>query len=159
MFRPSAFIQIGKKLISKGYELFVTGTRAEENLVVEICKAIGHEARPFAGTLQLDEFINLVKDADLLITNNTGPAHIAAAVQTPVVVFYATSNPQHPPWKVPQNIILFDYKKEYQSKNQILQHTYPRKHITDPTDEAVVAEVVSFIDNPTSTFVPVLWST
>ena len=37
-------------------------------------------------------------DVTLLITNNTGPAHIAAAMDTPVVDLYALTNPQHTPW-------------------------------------------------------------
>src|SRR2546425_4889283 len=37
-----------------------------------------------------------------LISNNTGPVHIAAAVGTPVVDLYALTNPQHTPWGVPQ---------------------------------------------------------
>ncbi len=35
--------------------------------------------------------------APLLISNNTGPVHIAAGLGTPVVVLYALTNPQHTP--------------------------------------------------------------
>ncbi|HEY3993946.1 MAG TPA: glycosyltransferase family 9 protein, partial [Ktedonobacteraceae bacterium] len=40
--------------------------------------------------------------ADLVITNNTGPMHIAAAVKTPVVALFALTNPpeQWGPWRV-----------------------------------------------------------
>jgi ADP-heptose:LPS heptosyltransferase len=44
----------------------------------------------------------------VLITNNTGPAHIAAAVGTPVVDVYALTNPQHTPWRVSSRVLSFD---------------------------------------------------
>jgi ADP-heptose:LPS heptosyltransferase len=44
----------------------------------------------------------------VLISNNTGPVHIAAAVQTPVVDLYALTNPQHTPWGVPHRILNHD---------------------------------------------------
>ena len=34
-------------------------------------------------------------NAPVLLSNNTGPVHLAAAVGTPVVVLYALTNPQH----------------------------------------------------------------
>lgn len=43
-----------------------------------------------------------------LITNNPGPAHIAAAVGTPVVDLYAQTNPQHTLWQVPHRQFYHD---------------------------------------------------
>jgi len=44
-----------------------------------------------------------VAAADLTVTNNTGPMHVAAAVKTPVVALFALTNPpaQWGPWRVP----------------------------------------------------------
>jgi lipopolysaccharide heptosyltransferase II len=53
-----------------------------------------------AGLLTLPELAALVERAALLLCNNSGPAHIAAAVGTPVVDLYALTNPQHTPWRV-----------------------------------------------------------
>jgi ADP-heptose:LPS heptosyltransferase len=44
----------------------------------------------------------------LLITNNTGPAHIAAGVNTPIIDIYARTNPQHTPWMVKSKVLYFD---------------------------------------------------
>jgi ADP-heptose:LPS heptosyltransferase len=44
----------------------------------------------------------------VFLTNNTGPAHIAAAVGTPVVDLYALTNPQHTPWHVPSRVLFHD---------------------------------------------------
>ena len=53
-----------------------------------------------AGRLSVAVLGALIAEADLLVSNNTGPAHIAAAVNTPVVDLYALTNPQHTPWRV-----------------------------------------------------------
>jgi ADP-heptose:LPS heptosyltransferase len=46
--------------------------------------------------------------ATVAVTNNTGPAHIAAAVGTPVVDLYALTHPQHTPWHVRSRVLFHD---------------------------------------------------
>jgi ADP-heptose:LPS heptosyltransferase len=58
-----------------------------------------------AGTLTIGELGALIADAALVVCNNSGPAHLAAAAGTPVVVLYALTNPQHTPWKVPCRVL------------------------------------------------------
>ena len=60
------------------------------------------------GALDLAELAALITCAPVLITNNTGPSHIAAAVDTPVVCLYALTNPQHTPWLVPSRVLSYD---------------------------------------------------
>lgn len=57
------------------------------------------------GTLRLGQLAALIARAPLLLCNNSGPAHIAAAMSTPVVVLYALTNPQHTPWQVPSRVL------------------------------------------------------
>src|SRR5687767_8133417 len=58
-----------------------------------------------AGTLDLGHLAALLSHAPVLISNNTGPVHLAAAVGTPVVDLYALTNPQHTPWQVPHRVL------------------------------------------------------
>lgn len=91
-----------------GAAALVTGDASERAIVNEVCRAAGGEAHPLAGCLSLEELVALVQAAPLLLTNNTGPAHIAAAVGTPVVDVYALTNPQHTPWQVPNRVVSHD---------------------------------------------------
>jgi ADP-heptose:LPS heptosyltransferase len=50
----------------------------------------------------------LVAVAPMVLTNNSLPAHIAAAVGTPVVDLYALTNLQHTPWAVPNRVLSVD---------------------------------------------------
>jgi len=62
----------------------------------------------FAGQLHIGELGALLAQASLVVTNNTGPAHLAAAVGVPVVDVYALTNPQHTPWRVPSRVLNHD---------------------------------------------------
>lgn len=85
----------------------VTGTQDEQALVEQVLDNVQEHNRKTiltcAGTLAFPDFCALIEAADLMITNNTGPMHIAAAVKTPVVALFALTNPpeQWGPWRVP----------------------------------------------------------
>lgn len=89
----------------------VTGTASEEDLATQVVGSMAADgsARPavhdLTGALALDELIALIDAATLLVSNNSGPVHIAAARQTPVVDLYALTNPQHVPWKVRHRVM------------------------------------------------------
>ena len=66
------------------------------------------DAIRLAGETTLEELAALLSHASLLISNNTGPVHLAAAVGTPVVDLYALTNMQHAPWQVPHELLFHD---------------------------------------------------
>ena len=91
-----------------GCEVVLTGDAAERDLVEGVRALMRVPSRSLAGRLDLAELGALIEAADLLICNNTGPAHIAAAVGTPVVDLYALTNPQHTPWRVESRVLFHD---------------------------------------------------
>jgi ADP-heptose:LPS heptosyltransferase len=91
-----------------GCEVVFTGDAAERDLVEGVRAIMGMRSRSLAGQLSLAELGALIEAADLVICNNTGPAHIAAAVGTPVVDLYALTNPQHTPWQVESRVLFHD---------------------------------------------------
>jgi ADP-heptose:LPS heptosyltransferase len=66
----------------------------------------------------------LIKMAPIVVSVNTGTVHIAAAVNTPVVVLYAQTNPQHTPWMVPNKVLEFEVDEANRSKNEVIQFLY-----------------------------------
>jgi lipopolysaccharide heptosyltransferase II len=91
-----------------GCEVVFTGDASEVELVEALRERLAVASRSLAGRLGLAELGALIEAADLLICNNTGPAHIAAAVGTPVVDLYALTNPQHTPWQVESRVLFHD---------------------------------------------------
>jgi lipopolysaccharide heptosyltransferase II len=61
-----------------------------------------------AGVLGLGELAALIDSAQVLVANNSAPAHLASALGTPVVSLYALTNPQHTPWRVPAQVLSHD---------------------------------------------------
>jgi lipopolysaccharide heptosyltransferase II len=91
-----------------GWRFVVTGSAAETSLADSVVNAVGGAAVSLAGRLTLSELAALIAVAPMVVTNNTGPAHLAAAVGTPVVDVYALTNLQHAPWRVPHRLLVHD---------------------------------------------------
>ena len=98
---------LGERL---GATVVLTGAGSERELVTQIRGAMRRDALALAGELPFEEFCALIEAADLTVTNNTGPMHIAAAVKTPVVALFALTNPpeQWGPWRVPHRQLYHD---------------------------------------------------
>ena len=95
-----------------GGAIVVTGAAADAPAIEAVMRDLGGDAQAVTG-LRLPEFAALVEAAPLLISNNSGPVHIAAAVGTPVVDLYALTNPQHTPWAVPHRVLFHDVPCKY----------------------------------------------
>ncbi|WP_254448472.1 glycosyltransferase family 9 protein [Spirosoma rhododendri] len=95
-----------------------------------------------AGQLDLPEFCGLIALAPLLISNNTGPVHIAAAVNTPVVVAYAKTNPQHTPWMVPSKVLYVEVARHLRSRNVLLQR-FPEPAAPEATPHRIVEAITN----------------
>lgn len=91
-----------------GLPMVLTGDVAEGPLIEQILEASGSAAVSLAGLLDLGELGAAIKLASLVISNNTGPAHLAAAIGTPLVDLYALTNPQHTPWQVECRVLFHD---------------------------------------------------
>ena len=113
-YPPEAFAAAAGALVSEhGWQIVFTGSADERALVTEIRAAMGAPSYGLAGRLTLPELAALIAVAPLLISNNTAPAHLAAAVQTPLVDLYALTNPQHTPWGVPHRVLYHDVDCKY----------------------------------------------
>ena len=86
----------------------LTGDPAERALTAQVAREAGVACDDLAGTLSLAELAALTAAAPVVVSNNTGPAHLAAAMGTPVVDLYALTNPQHTPWQVPHRTLSHD---------------------------------------------------
>ncbi|MBD0255185.1 MAG: glycosyltransferase family 9 protein [Cytophagales bacterium] len=110
-------------------QILLTGVASEKPLASAIRRVVGPAALDLTGHLDLDELAALIREADLLIANNTGPVHLAAAVGTPVVVLYALTNPQHTPWQVPYRLLPFDVPPALRSRNTIITYAYEKAFV------------------------------
>ena len=91
-------------LLAVGWDVVVTGTREEQELAVS---ATPGGARCLAGRTSLAQLACVLSAARALVAGNTGPAHLAAAVGTPVVSLFAPVVPveRWGPWGVPHVVL------------------------------------------------------
>ena len=101
-------VLIGMLRRQLGYPIVLTGDRGDVDALLPLAEAWGATTHSLIGKLALGELGALIRGSSLLITGNTGPAHIAAAVGTPLVDLYALTNPQHTPWRVAHRLLFHD---------------------------------------------------
>jgi lipopolysaccharide heptosyltransferase II len=133
-----SFAEVARTLSCEdGYHIVFTGDSSERPLVDEVRERMQAPSSSVAGLLDLEQLAGLIAQAPLLISNNSGPVHIAAAVGTPVVDLYALTNPQHQPWGVPNRVLSHDVPCKYCYKSICPQGHHDCLRLVAP--EAVVS--------------------
>jgi lipopolysaccharide heptosyltransferase I len=97
--------------ISSHFHLSIaaTGTESEKDTVESLKKLANVPIASLAGQTSLTELIALLKAAKLVVTNDTGPGHIAAALGTPLVMIFGRSNPARvAPYRSPQSVVAIE---------------------------------------------------
>ncbi len=88
------FIALGRMLSEqRKCGIVVLGISREAALCEEVAKGIGPSALNLAGHTGLAEWIATLKACDLVVANDSGGMHLAAAVGTPLVALYGITDP------------------------------------------------------------------
>ncbi|RYE98747.1 MAG: glycosyltransferase family 9 protein, partial [Oxalobacteraceae bacterium] len=77
-----------------GYPIILTGDRGDMESLRLLSETWMGPAHSLIGKLEVGELGALIRSSNLLITDNTASAQIAAAVGTPLVALYAPAHPQ-----------------------------------------------------------------
>ncbi|PWU47550.1 haloacid dehalogenase, partial [Micromonospora globispora] len=97
---PELATRIVAALAADGHRVVVTGGPDERELTARVAAAGGLD---LSGATDLAGLARILAGARCLVVGNTGPAHVAAAVGTPVVSLFAPTVPfgQWGPYRVP----------------------------------------------------------
>jgi len=88
------FIELGRQIVKKGYKPLVFGGPDESDLVKAVADGIGQEALSFVGTEALKDTLALMQRCNIIISNDSGLAHCAAAMGIPTVVIFGPTDPE-----------------------------------------------------------------
>ncbi len=91
---PEKFAAVADRIAARGLRVGLTGAREESDLVAAVAAAMRARAVNLAGRTSLGALALLLKHARLLICNDTGVSHLAAALAVPSVVLFTGSDPQ-----------------------------------------------------------------
>lgn len=89
------FSELIGKLLMDGYDVVLVGTALELEDADAICKRHGNRVSSFVDRTTLTELKCVLSKAALFIGNDSGPAHIAAAVGTDTVSIFGSTDVVH----------------------------------------------------------------
>jgi lipopolysaccharide heptosyltransferase I len=82
----------GRISLQFGLSIVAVGTAGEKDIVEQIRKLAGVPITNFAGATDIGELTALLRGTRLVVSNDTGPGHIAAALGVPLVMIFGRSN-------------------------------------------------------------------
>lgn len=92
---PRRYAEVANYAHSQGFAVVLSGgpTELEQRLSAEILQDVDFPVLNLVGKTSLKELLCVLEQASLVIAPDTGPAHMAVTVGTPVIGLYAHSNP------------------------------------------------------------------
>lgn len=104
---PEANAALVDALVAAGRRVVVTGGPDERALTARVAGPPRSEVADLGGACDLAGLASVLAGADAVVVGNTGPAHLAAAVGTPVVSLFAPTVPaaRWRPWGVPSVVL------------------------------------------------------
>lgn len=99
--------ELAEMLVAGGRRVVVTGGPTERGLTATVACGLQPAVVDLGGRTDFAGLAQVLSAADAVVVGNTGPAHLAAAVGTPVVSLFAPTVPavRWRPWRVPHRLL------------------------------------------------------
>jgi heptosyltransferase II len=91
------FATLARALAERGLQVWLVGSARDREVTNPIAAAAGPACRDLAGATSLDEAVDLIASATLVITNDSGLMHVAAALDRPTLALFGSSSPDFTP--------------------------------------------------------------
>jgi heptosyltransferase-2 len=95
------FAMLAQSLIDENIntQVILLGSRSDQKIAADILSQVNKKSHlhNWCGNTSLDEAIALIGMAKIVISNDSGLMHIAAALKTPQVAIFGSSDPAHTP--------------------------------------------------------------
>lgn len=89
---PERYVETAQRLKAEGVQVIFFGGPDEADYVTEIARQVPGSLNA-AGRTDLVQLASLLQRCRVLLTNDTGPMHLSAAVGTPVIALFGSTNP------------------------------------------------------------------
>ena len=90
------FIGLSRRLLDAGHSVWLLGSASDQPAAVPIAAAIA-SVHDLTGRTDLGTAIDLLSLATVVVSNDSGLMHAAAAVGRPLVALFGSSSPEHTP--------------------------------------------------------------
>ena len=94
---PQYFGKLAAALAAEGSTVWIVGSSKERDIGEAIRESSAGVAVNLCGRTTLDQAVVLLSGADMVVTNDSGLMHVAAALDRPMVALYGSSSPAFTP--------------------------------------------------------------
>jgi heptosyltransferase-2 len=95
---PAAyFAELARKLASGGWQIWLVGSAKDRGIGEEIASLSAGICVNLCGRTGLDEAVDLLSCARVVVSNDSGLMHVAAALDLPLIALYGSSSPSFTP--------------------------------------------------------------
>lgn len=91
------FADVARAKLAQGWSVWIFGSAKDKAIAAEICAQAGEGCIDLSGRTTLAQAIDVLSLADLVLTNDSGMMHVAAALGRKLVAVYGSSDPGFTP--------------------------------------------------------------
>lgn len=88
-----SYAALADRLIDEQRQVVIVGSKEEEEVTHAVTDRMRQTPVVLTGKTTIDQLTAILGLSDLVVTNDTGPAHIAAALGRPTLVIFGPTNP------------------------------------------------------------------
>ena len=88
-----AYAALADRLIDSNRQVLLIGSKDEVDVSEDVTSRMRNRPIVLTGKTSLDQITAVLSAVDLIVTNDTGPAHIGAALGRPTIVIFGPTNP------------------------------------------------------------------
>jgi heptosyltransferase-2 len=101
-----AYASLADRLIESKRRVLLIGSKDETEVSEDVTRRMRQQPIVLTGKTTLDQITAVLDRADLIVTNDTGPAHLGAALRRPTIVIFGPTNPLTTRPFAPEAIVL-----------------------------------------------------
>jgi heptosyltransferase-2 len=142
---PEHFAQVAQQKIAQGWQVWIFGSAKESELAGLINSQTDNACIDLCGKTSLSEAVELLALSKIVISNDSGLMHIAAAVATPLIVLYGSSSPKFTP-PLSKKVAIISEQLEC---SPCFKRTCPLEHFNcmkKITPETVLSKINTLLD-------------
>ena len=139
------FVTLADMVSSKfDVSIIAIGTKSEKSVIQKLVEGAGSPVIDLGGKTDIPVLTAMLKGAKLVISNDTGPGHIAVAVNTPTIIIFGPTNPSRiRPFKKPHSIVAIDPD----TRGGAIENTDDKYRIEKVSVDSVLREVEYHLAN------------
>lgn len=93
----SYYAELAQRLEARGYAIWLAGSKKDKEIGDKIVALGNQHSRNLCGQTDLAEVIALLSCAALVVSNDSGLMHLAAALDRPMLALFGSSSPEFTP--------------------------------------------------------------